>query len=208
MTVVTTASESRRDRKKASARRHILDTAIELFSRDGISAVTIDQIAAAADVGKGTIYNYFDTKESIVVAFMADLERKVQAKVHRLNASDKPLEAILTEFIRFQMRQKRPYHQFVRVFLAQIFTHTNHIVPYLAEMQKAIDPPLEALFSSLQERGLLRSDIAVSELTLIFKTIHMGLSALWAVEGPPFKHTERVLAQEMKLFCEGITANR
>ena len=45
-----------------------------LFSRRSLDAVTIDEIAAAADVGKGTIYNYFATKEDIVVAFMADLE--------------------------------------------------------------------------------------------------------------------------------------
>jgi hypothetical protein len=39
---------------------------------------------------------------------------------------------------------------------------------------------------------------------MVFKTIHMGLSALWAIEGAPFRGAEYILRQEMKLFCEGL----
>lgn len=58
-----TMVNSRRDRKKIATRSQILAAAIDLFSRRGLDAVTIEEIAAAADVGKGTIYNYFATKE-------------------------------------------------------------------------------------------------------------------------------------------------
>jgi len=37
-----------------------------------------------------------------------------------------------------------------------------------------------------------------------FKTMHLGLTALWVVEGPPFKQTYRVVRQQMKFFTEGI----
>jgi hypothetical protein len=63
---------------------------------------------------------------------------------------------------------------------------------------------LEALFRGLQERGLIRKDVPPPELVLIFKTIHLGLTALWAVEGPPFQFTEKTLKQEIKLFCQGL----
>ena len=81
---------------------------------------------------------------------------------------------------------------------------TEQFLPYMLEMQKAIDPPLKALFLGLQERGLLRKDVDLPELIVTFKTIHLGLSALWAIEGPPFRQTERTLKIEMKLFCEGL----
>jgi len=71
-------------------------------------------------------------------------------------------------------------------------------------MQKAIDPPLEDLFRGLQKRGLMRQDVEIPELIIVFKTIHLGLSALWAVEGPPFRQTEKTLKKEMNLFCEGL----
>jgi AcrR family transcriptional regulator len=204
MTTVMAKAKPRRERKKAAVRAHILTTAIELFSQHGIDSVTVDQIADAADIGKGTIYNYFSTKEDIVVAFMVDFETRVQAKVRRLVTSKGSLESILAGFIRFQFQMKKPYHQFVRVFLGQMFLRTEQFIPYMVEMQKTIDPPLEALFRGLQERGLMRKDVPLPELVLIFKTIHLGLTALWAVEGPPFKVTEKTLKQEIKLFCQGL----
>jgi AcrR family transcriptional regulator len=204
MTKVMAKAKPRRERKKAAVRAHILTTAIRLFSQHGLDSVTVEQVADAADIGKGTIYNYFSTKEDIVVAFMMDFETRVQAKVRRLVTSKGPLESILAGFIRFQFQMKKPYHQFVRVFLAQMFLRTEQFIPYMVEMQKTIDPPLEALFQSLQQRGLIRRDVSVPDLILIFKTIHLGLTALWAVEGPPFKFTEKTLKQEIKLFCQGL----
>jgi AcrR family transcriptional regulator len=195
---------SRRERKKAATRAQILASAVNLFSRHGLDAVTVDQIAEAADVGKGTIYNYFKTKEDVVVAFMADIESRVQAKLGRLVASEGPLELILAQFIEFQFRLKKPYYQFVRVFLGQMFVQTKHFLPYMIEMQKVIDPQLEALFLRLQKRGLVRADIDLPQLTLAFKTMHLGLTALWAIEGPPFRQSTETLRQEMKFFCEGI----
>jgi len=198
----------RRERKKLEIRARILTTAIKLFSQRGLEAITVEEIAETADIGKGTIYNYFATKEDIVVAFMADLEAKVQAKVRRLVASKGSLESILAGFIRFQLRQKAPYHQFVRVFMGHMFLRAEHFLPYMVEMQKVIDPPLEALFTALQERGLMRRDLSLPDLIVVFKTMHMGLSAVWAVEGPPFRGTEHVLQQEIKLFCEGLRVRK
>jgi len=202
--MTTVIEPSRRERKKSAVRFQIIAAAIELFSRNGIENVTVEQIAEAADIGKGTVYNYFETKEDIVVAFMADLERRVQARLHRLVALTGPLDSILAEFVRLQLQRKKRYHKFVRVFLGQMFLHTDSFMPYMAEMQKAIDPPMEKLFRALQQRGLLRKDVNLPELILIFKTMQLGLTALWAVEGPPFRGTEYVLKQEIKLFCEGL----
>lgn len=209
MTAVTKPiAHQRRERKRAAIRGRIIATAIELFSRHGLEQVTVEHIADVADIGKGTIYNYFATKEDIIVAFMVQLETEIQAKLHRFTASKGPLESILTEFIRLQFRLKRAHHPFVRILLGQMFTRTEQFLPYMVEMQKAIDPPLEALFRDLQERGLLRKDVELPELIMIFKTVHLGLTALWAVEGPPFRETEKVLTREIKLLCHGLARRK
>jgi AcrR family transcriptional regulator len=204
MTTVTSQCHSRRDRKKAALRNRIMKVGIKLFSRQGIDAVTVDQIAEAADVGKGTIYNYFQTKEDIVVAFMVDVERKVQAELDSFTRSRKPLDSILADFLLHQFRLKAPYREFVRVFLGHMFLHSEQFIPYMVEMQKVVDPPLEAIFRGLQERGKIRTDVSLPDLIMAFKTIHLGIAALWVVEGPPFRTTERVLRQQMKLFSQGL----
>lgn len=198
--------QTRRARKKATIRSQIIGTAIRLFSRHGLDAVTVEHIADVADIGKGTLYNYFKTKEDIVVAFMAEKEQEIQTRVKRLLAASGSAESILAEYIRFQFRLKRPYHGFVRVFLAQMFLRTADFLSYMAEMQKHIDPNLHALFHGLQQRGLIRKDVSVTELIVVFKTIHLGLTALWAVEGAPFKGVEQVLQREIALFCRGLEA--
>jgi AcrR family transcriptional regulator len=204
MTEVINIPQSRRARKKASTRAQIVAAAIRLFSEQGIDAVTVDQIAAAADVGKGTIYNYFQTKEDIIVAFMVDIERTVQAQVRALKSRQRSAAGVLIRFVQAQFQMKESYHGFVRVFLGHMFLHTEQFLPYMVEMQTVIDPPLEALFTELQQRGAIRSDVALPELVLVFKTIQLGLTGLWAVEGPPFQQTARIVEQEITLFCKGL----
>jgi AcrR family transcriptional regulator len=208
MNTVTKTLGSRRARKKAAIRERIVTTGIELFSRHGIAEVTVEQIAEAADIGKGTIYNYFHTKEDIVVAFMLEVERRVQARLGKFTASKAPAEEVLSQFICVQFRMKTRRLDFVRAMLRQMFTQTEEFVPYMAEIQSIIDPALEALFRSLQRRGAIRGDLNITELMGIFKTMHLGLTALWAIEGPPFRSTERVVRQEMRLFCEGLKPRR
>src|ERR1035437_6689029 len=163
---------NRRERKKIAARSRILSTAIDLFWAHGLDAVTIDEIAAAADVGKGTIYNYFATKEDIVVAFMADLEARMAPEITRFKPEERPVHRVLADYILLHFRLKEPYHAFVRVFLAQMFMDTARFLPYMVEMQKYADPPLLSLFTALEERGLLQPGIDLPQLIMSFKTMH------------------------------------
>src|ERR1700733_12290021 len=54
-----------RERKKAQTRTRIADTAMGLFVRRGFDQVTVAEIAAAAEVGVSTVFNYFPTKEDL-----------------------------------------------------------------------------------------------------------------------------------------------
>jgi AcrR family transcriptional regulator len=195
---------SRRERKKDAARAQIIASAIELFSTHGFDAVTVDRIAEAADVGKGTVYNYFVAKEDIVVAFIVDLERQVQAELESFTSSKRRLDTILAEFVLHQFRMKEPHYRFIRVFLGQMFLRTEEFIPYLLQIDQAVDSPLEKLFSNLRDRGAIRTDVNVQDLKFTFKTVHLGLTAVWAIEGPPFRSIERIVRDELKVFCEGI----
>jgi AcrR family transcriptional regulator len=62
----------RRTREKEQRARLILDRARELFFERGYESVTISQIAAAAELGKGTLYSYFDSKESIYIELVRE----------------------------------------------------------------------------------------------------------------------------------------
>lgn len=56
-----------RERKKLRAMRHIQEVALDLFDRHGYAAVTIERVAAEAEVSPSSIYRYFGTKEQLVL---------------------------------------------------------------------------------------------------------------------------------------------
>lgn len=63
---------SLRERKKEQTRSTLWNLAIELFTEHGFDSVSVAQIAAAANVSKMTVFNYFATKEELVVGPMAE----------------------------------------------------------------------------------------------------------------------------------------
>jgi AcrR family transcriptional regulator len=61
---------------KARARDRILVTAYDLFSRRGIRAVGTEELIARAGVAKATFYKHFPRKQDLVLAFLAERERR------------------------------------------------------------------------------------------------------------------------------------
>jgi hypothetical protein len=78
----------------------------------------------------------------------------------------------------------------------------------MVEMQKVIDPPLESLFRELKRRRKIRADIDVPKLIVAFKTLHVGLTCLWAIEGPPFKRAEQIVKFQIELLSKGLAPKR
>ena len=193
-----------RERKKRDTRERILAAGLEAFTARGFENCTIDEIARAAGVGKGTVYNYFRTKEDLVVSFMVDLERQMQAEAATLSQARGSAATILTRFIESHLALKEPHYPFVRLFLAQLAGRATPADTWVSDASAALDPPLVQLFEKLQKRGLVRDDIAVTTLVGAFKVMLLGLMVLWAIEGPPWSGIGAVVRQQVRLFCSGI----
>lgn len=82
-----------RERKKEQTRRLIAETARGLFSERGFEAVTIAEIAAAADVAVQTVFNYFPTKEDLVYWRLSTYEDDLLAAVRARGPGESALEA-------------------------------------------------------------------------------------------------------------------
>jgi len=63
-------SKEQIEKIKAERKELILDTALQLMSKKGYNATTVDLISSEASISKGLIYNYFESKESILKALV------------------------------------------------------------------------------------------------------------------------------------------
>ena len=85
--------------RKQRTRGAILAAAARLFSRQGYDATTMQEIAALADVGIGTVYGYFPSKEEVLRTALAAMALDAaQPDAHRPDQVD--LYAALTEMLR------------------------------------------------------------------------------------------------------------
>ena len=77
------AFESRVDRRKRRNRDALIEAADKVMTEKGIDAATMLEIAELADVGAGTVYNYFESKDELAVCVM---ERVMHRLAERIEA--------------------------------------------------------------------------------------------------------------------------
>ncbi|MBE1593367.1 TetR/AcrR family transcriptional regulator [Nonomuraea angiospora] len=87
-----------RERKKWRARRAIREAALQLFAEHGYESVTVEQIAAAAEVSRATFFNYFAGKEATITEPDPD-EIAAWAEIRARRPADEPLWPALTAVI-------------------------------------------------------------------------------------------------------------
>jgi AcrR family transcriptional regulator len=82
------AAPTTRERQKADRRQRILRAGLELMRQRGFSATTYEQIAAQAGVSRGTVFNYFPYKESILLDYAAEELAQLDSRVELQRARD------------------------------------------------------------------------------------------------------------------------
>ena len=90
-----TPGVDRRARRRAETRARLLEAARATFARQGIDVTRINEITDEADVGFGSFYNYFESKEAIVAAVVEEtVEAAGQAIEAATSELDDPAEVV------------------------------------------------------------------------------------------------------------------
>jgi TetR/AcrR family transcriptional regulator len=86
-------ARARREREKEERRQSILRAAREVFFRDGFHRATVDDVAERAEVSKGTVYLYFESKETILARLLLEGLDELLEELERAYAAAEPLAA-------------------------------------------------------------------------------------------------------------------
>src|SRR5271155_5200174 len=85
----------RRQRRGAETRERLFRAALDLFAKKGFAETTVEDITEAADVGKGTFFNYFPSKDHILLAFGEMQLGKLEAAIEMARQAGTPMSDFL-----------------------------------------------------------------------------------------------------------------
>ena len=101
----------RRARKRLATRQSISDTATRLFFERGFEAVTVDEIAQAADVGRMTVFNHFPRKEDLFFDRDEEGREALREALRERDPTVSPIET-LRLLAHEVVSDQRPYVEF------------------------------------------------------------------------------------------------
>lgn len=104
---------------ETETKRRILASALAIFSEKGYHLATMAEIAEAAQVGKGTLYWHFASKEDLFAGIVEELTRGINLKLEAvLKRPDRPFPDLLLAFIRECLAYSYHHRQLVRLFIS------------------------------------------------------------------------------------------
>jgi len=163
---------------------------------------TVEDITEAADVGKGTFFNYFQTKEHVLATFGAERLASVERALDRAKAG--PVLPVLRELA----SDLADHYTENPALLRAIYAAHASCVPVRAELHKRLQTGrrlLAEIFAIAQQRGEVRRDIPATELARLTQVVLLGITLAWALH--PDSSLGGTSQEAWDLFLPGLIAD-
>ncbi|MFS0774776.1 TetR/AcrR family transcriptional regulator [Neobacillus sp. 3P2-tot-E-2] len=187
------------DRKKL-----ILEAAAKSFSLYGYKATTMDQVAKLANVGKGTIYTFFKTKEElfdeIINSLIADIRFEVEGV---LDDSASILDNVNNVLVR--IHEIRESHQLtIKLIQEERDMGTQTVVEAMQRVEQSIIQYMKAIIQKAINKGEIKAcDPEITAFVML--KMYFSLVIDWQRNHPPLKKEEIAKLFELYLL-KGLLA--
>src|SRR6266849_10090710 len=178
----------RRQRRSAELRERIFRAALDLFAKKGFVETTVEDITNAADVGKGTFFNYFPSKDHILLAFGEMQLGKLEAAIEAARRINEPMPKFL-RWLGVRMTQEPTRNPEIIRALLRAYLSTTPGREAMLEMQKLVHALHTQMMQLGQERGEIRNDLPAAEIAHVFRQTIFGTLLLWSLHGDATLHS-------------------
>jgi len=162
-----------RERKKEQTRAAIADAALRLFAERGFDAVTVAEIAAAADVSTATVFNYFATKEDLLYSRYEAFEEELLAAIRKRPVGQSVLDAFGT-FILDRARRGAARDLGARIAVTARIISNSPVL--LARERQIVARYADALAELIaEETGAAPDDLRPRVAAGALMSVHRGL---------------------------------
>lgn len=192
---MTNPIPDRRQRKRERTASHLSATAYALFEAHGYDAVSMEQIAEAADVAKATLYNHFPLKEALLAhRFREDIATGMVERGAALAA-----HKTFDERMRYLLRESAAWHSERKVYLPHYLRFLTSQASYGDESPRNqafgsdTRQILTLMFQAAQQAGDVDTRQPAAQLAWSFEYLLFGAVAAW-LNDPGTDLTVRFLA--------------
>jgi AcrR family transcriptional regulator len=176
-----------------------------MFAERGFVKTTVEDITDAADVGKGTFFNYFRSKEELLNSFGETRIAKIQKALREALEGREPVKSVVRRlYFNLALEPTRTRDLTRSMMLTML---SNESVREFACARLHQSAALTAkIFSLGQDRGEVRRDVRASDLAQSFKESHFGAILLWSLM--PSARLNPTINRAFNHFWAGAAAAR
>src|SRR5256884_8170594 len=179
---------SRRERRSADIRERLFRSALLLFAQKGFAETTVEDITEAADVGKGTFFNYFPSKDHILLAFGEMQLSKLEAAIEVARQTNEPMPQFLRS-LGVRMTQEPTRNPAIIRALLQAYLSTTPVREAMMDLQRRVHALHTQMIQLGQDRGEIRNDLPAAEIANVFRQTIFGTLLIWSLYGDATLHS-------------------
>ena len=162
----------RKEREKEHRKEEILDAAQKVFFEKGLAVATMDEIAEAAELSKGTLYLYYKSKEDMYLGVMMRGMEELHAEFERIGLSN---ISTVEKMVKLETAYIDYFYKERKFFQMTNFLQSPHFHKQVSdEMKQSCDTDGQRVWSVINDilqngvkEGVLRSDFNPIELGII-----------------------------------------
>ncbi len=180
MPSLASSPSDRRSRRSAELRERLFHAALALFAQKGFAETTVEDITNAADVGKGTFFNYFPSKDHILLAFGDMQLAKLQSAVDEARRSSTPMPDFFRSLGKLMTTEPTRNPDIIRAILLAFISSTP-VREGMLELQKRVLAIHSEMIQLGQQRGEIRDDLPPLEIAQVFRQTVFGTLLMWSL---------------------------
>lgn len=181
-----TIPKTQRQLQKEQTRRQILETALQVFARQGFTAVRTADIAQAAHLAHGTVFAHFKTQDALLEAVIEEFGLRAARRLHELAADTHSLRTVLQAHLQGLQECEALYTRLII---------ENRLLPEKARHTFVlIQSAISFHISQAAEKEIKEGRLRTCPIHLLFNT-WLGLIHHYLANSDLFAPTESVLAR-------------
>jgi AcrR family transcriptional regulator len=178
--ILSRTASDRRSRRSAELRERLFRSALDLFARKGFVETTVEDITDAADVGKGTFFNYFPSKDHILIAFGEMQFAKLKAAADEARRNNIPVPNFLRSLGHRMTEEPTRNPDMIRALLLGYLSSTP-VREAMLDLQNRVLAVHSEMIALGQERGEIRVDLPPLEIAQVFRQTIFGTLLIWSL---------------------------